>query len=63
MRLDQWVATLAKDHQQRCDGELLNEMFRAAHTLKGLSAMLGLADINHLVHKIENIFDAARTTN
>ena len=37
-------------------------MFRSAHSLKGLSAMLGLTDINHLTHKIENVFDAARTT-
>ena len=35
-------------------------MFRAAHSLKGLSAMLGLTDINNLTHKIENVFDAAR---
>jgi two-component system chemotaxis sensor kinase CheA len=35
-------------------------MFRSAHSLKGLSAMLGLMDINHLTHKIENVFDAAR---
>ena len=35
-------------------------MFRSAHSLKGLSAMLGLTDINHLTHKIENVFDAAR---
>ena len=34
-------------------------MFRSAHSLKGLSAMLGLTDINHLTHKIENVFDAA----
>ncbi len=40
--------------------ELLNEMFRAAHSLKGLSAMLGLSDINSLTHKVENVLDAAR---
>ncbi|NMC20680.1 MAG: hypothetical protein GYA33_09705, partial [Thermogutta sp.] len=45
---------------QTCDIEVLNEMFRAAHSLKGLSAMLGLADINQLTHKVENVFDAAR---
>lgn len=43
-----------------CDIEVLNEMFRAAHSLKGLSAMLGLTDINQLTHKVENVFDAAR---
>ncbi|MGQ9605682.1 MAG: Hpt domain-containing protein [Thermogutta sp.] len=45
---------------QACDIEVLNEMFRAAHSLKGLSAMLGLTDINQLTHKVENVFDAAR---
>lgn len=43
-----------------CDQNRLNEMFRAAHSLKGLSAMLGLSDINHLTHRLENVFDAAR---
>ncbi len=42
------------------DLDLLNEMFRDAHSLKGLSAMLQLSDINGLTHKIENVFDAAR---
>ena len=35
-------------------------MFRSAHSLKGLSAMLGLTDISTLTHKVENVFDAAR---
>jgi len=60
LRLDEWVQSLDDDHQERCDEGLLNEMFRAAHSIKGLSAMLGLGDINHLTHKIENVFDAAR---
>ncbi len=60
LQLDEWVQALDEDHHQRCDDGLLNEMFRAAHSLKGLSAMLGLTDINHLTHKIENVFDAAR---
>ena len=60
LQLDEWVRALDDDHDQSCDGELLNEMFRSAHSLKGLSAMLGLNDINNLTHKIENVFDAAR---
>jgi len=60
LQLDEWVQSLDEGHSERCDGELLNEMFRAAHSIKGLSAMLGLADINVLTHKIENVFDAAR---
>ncbi len=60
LQLDEWVRSLDEHHQQRCDAELLNEMFRSAHSLKGLSAMLGLTDINTLTHKVENVFDAAR---
>jgi len=60
LQLDEWVRLLDDDHSQRCDDELMNEMFRSAHSLKGLSAMLGLSDINNLTHKIENVFDAAR---
>ena len=44
----------------KIDLDKLNEMFRDAHSLKGLSAMLQLNDINRLTHKIENVFDAAR---
>ncbi|NQT39590.1 MAG: chemotaxis protein CheA [Planctomycetes bacterium] len=60
LQLDEWVRALDDDHQQSCDEELLNDMFRSAHSLKGLSAMLGLGDINNLTHRIENVFDAAR---
>jgi len=61
LQLDEWVRSLGDDHNQPCDAELLNEMFRAAHSIKGLSGMMGLNDINTLTHKIENVFDAARS--
>jgi len=60
LQLDEWVRNLDEDQGGRCDDDLLNDMFRSAHSLKGLSAMLGLSDINHLTHKVENVFDAAR---
>jgi two-component system chemotaxis sensor kinase CheA len=59
LTLDRW----ASEHQHGgsvCDPDLLNETFRAAHSLKGLSAMLGLSEINCLTHHIENVLDAAR---
>ncbi len=61
LQVDEWVHTLAEGETAPCDGQLMTEMFRAAHSLKGLSAMLGLGDINSLTHKIENVFDAARS--
>ncbi len=51
---------LVDDGQAEFDLDMLNEMFRDAHSLKGLSGMLQLVDINRLTHRIENIFDAAR---
>ncbi len=60
LQLDEWVRALGEDHHEPCNAELLNEMFRAAHSIKGLSGMMGLSDINALTHKIENVFDAAR---
>ena len=60
LQLDEWVRALGDDHREPCDSELLNDMFRAAHSLKGLSGMLGLEDVYTLTHKIENVFDAAR---
>lgn len=60
LQLDEWVRSLDENHHERCDDALMNEMFRSAHSLKGLSAMLGLTEINGLTHKVENVFDAAR---
>ena len=59
--LDQWMRGLDQPTPQRFDGELMNDLFRAAHSIKGLSAMVGLSEINRLTDKIEKIFDAART--
>lgn len=61
MHLDEWVRSLDDTQARKCDEALINELFRAAHSLKGLSAMLGLSDINHLTHRVENVFDAARS--
>ena len=42
------------------DGELLNGIFRAFHTLKGAAAYPNLSDIVQVAHAIENMFDAVR---
>ncbi|MCS7304907.1 MAG: Hpt domain-containing protein [Thermoguttaceae bacterium] len=60
LKLDEWAQNYEDQPEAHCDEDLLNEMFRAAHSLKGLSAMLGLQEINQLTHKVENVFDAAR---
>lgn len=40
--------------------ELMNVMFRAAHSLKGLSGAFGFAEMNSLNHRMETLFDEAR---
>lgn len=37
--------------------DLVNEIFRAAHTLKGMSATMGYDVMTKLTHKMENLFD------
>jgi two-component system chemotaxis sensor kinase CheA len=54
------LAVKAENLPIATDPELLNDIFRAAHSLKGLSGMMGMHDINELTHKIENVFDAVR---
>jgi chemotaxis protein histidine kinase CheA/CheY-like chemotaxis protein len=38
------------------DPELINEVFRAAHSIKGGAAMLGLSSIQHTAHRLEDCF-------
>lgn len=62
LELDELIRSAGQDSPPAIEAETLNVMFRAAHSLKGLSAMLQLGDINRLTHKIENVFDAARNS-
>lgn len=62
----------SKDHLQSCSEHLLEleknpqdlaivgEIFRSAHTLKGMSATMGYEDLADLTHKMENVLDAIR---
>lgn len=43
-----------------CDPELLNGIFRGAHSLKGLAGMFGFDDISELSHRLENLLDTLR---
>ncbi len=42
------------------DPDLVNGIFRAAHSLKGLSAMFGLERLSKLSHRLEDVLDALR---
>ncbi|MFB1049553.1 chemotaxis protein CheW [Paraliobacillus sp. JSM ZJ581] len=62
----------SKEHIQSLNSNLLelekdpknmdtvNEIFRSAHTLKGMSATMGYQDLADLTHKMENVLDAVR---
>lgn len=43
--------------------DLVNEIFRYAHTLKGMSATMGYNDVAELTHSMENILDKLRNGN
>lgn len=40
--------------------EAVGEIFRAAHTLKGMSATMGFEKVAHLTHEMENLLDKLR---
>lgn len=42
------------------DGEQLNAIFRAAHSIKGGAATFGFRDITELTHEMETVFDRVR---
>ncbi|MCP3739114.1 chemotaxis protein CheW [Rossellomorea sp. BNER] len=62
----------SKEHLQTCNEQLLelekhpdnliivNEIFRSAHTLKGMSATMGYEDLANLTHNMENVLDGIR---
>lgn len=62
----------SKEHIQSLNDQLLalenspedvntvGEIFRSAHTLKGMAATMGYQDIADLTHKMENVLDAVR---
>jgi len=40
--------------------EVVNQLFRSAHTLKGSSGMMGFKDFQELTHAMEDVFDDMR---
>jgi len=45
------------------DREIVDEIFRAAHTIKGASASMGFMRLEHLCHSMEDVFDLIRNGN
>src|SRR5690625_1825736 len=40
--------------------DIIEKIFRAAHTLKGMSATMGFQNLANLTHDLEEVFDAIR---
>ncbi|MDX1763628.1 MAG: Hpt domain-containing protein, partial [bacterium] len=55
------LTQLEMDHKtSQVHPEVVNSIFRGAHSLKGLSGMLGFNKVSELSHHLENMLDALR---
>ncbi|MGN1106381.1 MAG: Hpt domain-containing protein, partial [Huintestinicola sp.] len=62
--LEQLDQILMKTENENSFGEEeINEIFRIMHTIKGSSAMMGLDNMSHLAHAIEDMFYIVREDN
>ena len=60
-RLNNDVFALSEDLPKgSVDPDVLNSVFRSAHTLKGISGMFGFTELNNLSHNLEDILDSLR---
>ncbi|HWO22528.1 MAG TPA: hybrid sensor histidine kinase/response regulator [Kofleriaceae bacterium] len=59
-RLEALAGKLVEVERRPADAELVRDVFRDLHTVKGSSAMVGLAPINHLAHAAEDLVGQIR---
>ena len=59
--LDQLETSLLKLESSPNDGDLIEQIFRIMHTLKGNSAMFGFSQIDKFTHQLETIYDLIRS--
>lgn len=58
--LDVLYKQLLNLEQEPTKSSIIEEIFRAAHTLKGMAATMGYEDLTDLTHNLENVFDGIR---
>lgn len=58
--LNEHILELEKDPE---NDDTINEIFRAAHTLKGMSGTMGYTRMQRLTHDLENVFSEIRNGN
>jgi two-component system chemotaxis sensor kinase CheA len=54
------IMTLEKEPE---NSDVINEIFRAAHSLKGMAGTMGFKKMQHLTHDMENVFQEIRNGN
>src|SRR5205823_12600635 len=59
-RIAALAGKLIEVEQRPSDGELVRDVFRDLHTVKGSSAMVGLAPVNQLAHAAEDLVGQIR---
>ena len=57
LRLSQGVVVLEQNPR---DTQVLKDVFRAAHTIKGAAKMMGFADISRITHEMESVLAGMR---
>ena len=58
--LNEHILELEKEPE---DADTINEIFRAAHTLKGMAGTMGYTRMQRLTHDLENVFQEIRNGN
>lgn len=58
--LEQGLLRLERGHDPN-DAELINAMFRAAHTIKGSAGIVGIDSLTRFTHSVESLLDRVRS--
>ena len=58
--LDQLNLSLTQLEEKPEDANVINEIFRAAHTLKGTASFVGIDGVREIAHRMEDVFGAIR---
>jgi two-component system chemotaxis sensor kinase CheA len=61
MQVDTLEQNLLVLEQEGANKDAVDEIFRAAHTLKGGSATVEMMELSHFTHLVEDVFDAIRS--